>query len=53
MQINVGNNIVTSLVDGGSELSIIRRSEIVNLSLTPVAEVVFRGVLLVMECVHH
>jgi len=32
VKINVGNSIVTSLVDGGSELNIIRRSEIVNLS---------------------
>jgi len=33
VKINVGDNIVTSLVDGGSELNIIRQSEIVNLSL--------------------
>jgi len=32
VKINVGDNIVTSLVDGGSERNIIRRSEIVNLS---------------------
>ena len=45
VNINVGENAVTALIDGGSELNIIRQSEIANLSLTPIAEVVFRGII--------
>jgi Integrase core domain/Integrase zinc binding domain len=45
VNINVGNNIVKSLIDGGSELNIIRRSEIADLSLKPIAEVVLRGII--------
>ena len=45
VNINVGNNTVKSLIDGGSELNIIRRSEIADLPLKPIAEVVFRGII--------
>ncbi len=45
VDINVGDSVVTSLIDGGSELNIIRQSELVNVSLTPIAEVVFRGII--------
>jgi len=45
VSINVGDNAVTALIYGGSKLNIIRQSEIVNLSLTPVAEVVFRSII--------
>jgi hypothetical protein len=45
VNIKIGNHIVNSLIDGGSELNIIRRSEIAHLSVIPVAEVIFRGVI--------
>ena len=45
VDINIFGTVVTSLIDGGSELNIIRKSKLGNMTVTPVAEVVFRGVV--------